>query len=320
MKIERKNGIPIYAQVKNYILKDIKKGILKTGDKLPTERELSQELNISRNTISTAYNLLEQEGVLISYQGRGTFVAEEDKTWQQDRAKTKVVQLVDIALEKAIEEGLSTKEFVLLVQERVKEKEEFIKNISAVFIECNIEQARFFSEELSKITDFQVNPATVSDLKDRNEYVQKVIDQSNVIITTFNHVNEVKNLIEDANKEVIGVASNPHLETIVRVAKYPKGTKFGQISLSKEFHFKVQYALKSAGLDHIIIYDTTSSKKEDILDVADKSDVIIVSPGRVTEVKKIVGEEKEIIRFDYVLDQGSIKAILSKIMGIKNNL
>lgn len=320
MKIERKNGIPIYAQVKNYILKDIKKGILKTGDKLPTERELSQKLNVSRNTISTAYNLLEQEGVLISYQGRGTFVAEEDKTWQQDRAKTKVVQLVDIALEKAIEEGLSTKEFILLVQERVKEKEEFIKNISSVFIECNIEQARFFSEELSKITNFQVHPATVSDLKDRNEYVQKVIDQSNVIITTFNHVNEVESLVGDANKEVIGVASNPNLETIVKVAKYPKGTRFGQISLSKEFHFKVQYALKSAGLDHIIIYDTTSSKKEDILDVADKSDVIIVSPGRVTEVKKLIGEEKEIIRFDYVLDQGSVKAILSKIMGIKNNL
>src|SRR5690554_6939307 len=83
MRIERKSDIPIYIQVKNQIIDAIKNSRIKIGEKLPTERELSQRLKVSRNTISAAYDLLEQEGVLISYQGRGTFVAEEGKTWKQ---------------------------------------------------------------------------------------------------------------------------------------------------------------------------------------------------------------------------------------------
>ena len=48
--------------------------------------------------------------------------------------------------------------------------------------------------------------------------------------------------------------------------------------------------------------------------------MIIVSPGRREEVKKISESNKEIISFDYFLDQDSVKAIISKIIEIKNNI
>ncbi len=320
MKIERKSGVPIYTQVKNHIIDEIESGRLKIGEKLPTERELSQKLKVSRNTISAAYNLLEQEGVLISYQGRGTFVAEEGKTWKQHTTKNKIVRLIDIALEEAIEMDLNAKEFIAIVHERVKEREFFIKNINAVFVECNIEQAKFFADELSRVTDLNVLPMTVAELENRNEAIEETINQSHIIITAFNHVNEVKGLIRDFKKEVYGIASNPNLETIVRIAKYPKGTRFGQITLSKEFYFKVQFALKSAGLEILTLEGTISKDEKEVLQVIDSSDVIIVSPGRGEEVRRLVGKEKEVIQFDYVLDQGSVKAILNRIMEIKNHL
>ncbi|AOY74945.1 GntR family transcriptional regulator [Clostridium formicaceticum] len=320
MQIERKSGIPIYIQVKNHIIDDIKNGRLKIGEKLPTERELSQKLKVSRNTISTAYNLLEQEGVLISYQGRGTFVAEEGKTWKQYTTKNKVVRLIDIAIEEAIEMGLNIKEFIALVQDRVKEKELLIKNINAIFVECNIEQAKSFAKELSRVTDLNVVPMTVGELQNKSEAVEETINRTQIIITAFNHVNEVKDLIVDYKKDVFGIASNPNLETIVKIAKYPKKTKFGQISLSEEFYFKVQYALESAGLENLVMNATTSKDEKEVLKVIEESDVIIVSPGRGEEVKRLVGEQKDVIKFDYVLDQGSVKAILSRIMEIKSHL
>lgn len=320
MKIERKSGVPIYTQVKNCIIDDIENGRLKIGERLPTERELSQKLKVSRNTISAAYNLLEQEGVLISYQGRGTFVAEEGKTWKQHTTKNKIVRLIDMALEEAMETDLNAKEFIALVQERVKEKELLIKNITAVFVECNIEQARFFADELSRVTGLNVLPMTVAEIKDGNEANEKVINQSQIIITAFNHVNEVKGLIGDLKKEVYGVASNPNLETIVKIAKYPKGTRFGQITLSREFYFKVQFAIKSAGLEILTMDGTTSRDEKEVLKIIDSSDVIIVSPGRGEEIRRLVGKEKDVIQFDYVLDQGSVKAILNRIMEIKNHL
>ncbi|SKA90242.1 transcriptional regulator, GntR family [Caloramator quimbayensis] len=318
--IDKKNGIPIYIQIKNQIMEEIKNGNLKIGDKMPTERELAKAINTSRNTVSAAYNLLEQEGVLTSYQGRGTFVAEEAKTWKQHDIKDKLLKIIDIALEEALEMGIDSREFFAIIQERIKEREEFIKKINAVFIECNIEQAKDFSKQLSEAIDFNVIPMTISELNNMTDKTKKILEQTQLIITTFNHVNEVKNLTLDFNKDVFGVAINPSLETIVKIARYPKETKFGLVCLSKEFHFKVENALKSAGLDNIIINATTSRRIEDVQYIIDTCDVLIVSPGRKSEVLKLSKEEKEVIRFDYNLDQDSVKAVIVKIMEIKKNI
>jgi DNA-binding transcriptional regulator YhcF (GntR family) len=314
--IDKKSGIPLYIQVKNQIMEQIKNGTLKIGTKMPTERELASMLNISRNTISSAYKLLEQEGVIVSYQGKGTFVAEEAKTWKRHSINDKLLKIIDIALEESLEMGLSYDEFIALVMNRVKEKQDILKNISAIFIECNIEQAKDFAKQLSKATGLNIIPLTIKDLEERNEEVQKILNGVQVIIATFNHVNEVKELTSDFNKEVLGVVITPCLETIVKIAKYPKGTKFGLVCISNEFQFKVQSALKSAGLD-VDIIATTSRELNEIKNIINTSDVVIVSPGRRKEVKAIVGDKREIISFDYNLDQGSVKAVISKMVELK---
>ncbi|MBZ4664082.1 MAG: GntR family transcriptional regulator [Caloramator sp.] len=314
--IDKKSGIPLYIQVKNQIMEQIKNGTLKIGTKMPTERELASMLNISRNTISSAYKLLEQEGVIVSYQGKGTFVAEEAKTWKRHSINDKLLKIIDIALEESLKMGLSYDEFIALVMNRVKEKQDILKNISAIFIECNIEQAKDFAKQLSKATGLNIIPLTIKDLEERNEEVQKILNGVQVIIATFNHVNEVKELTSDFNKEVLGVAITPCLETIVKIAKYPKGTKFGLVCISNEFQFKVQSALKSAGLD-VDIIATTSRELNEIKNIINTSDVVIVSPGRRKEVKAIVGDKREIISFDYNLDQGSVKAVISKMVELK---
>jgi len=316
IKIDRKSGVPIYIQVKKQIVSEINNGKLKIGDKMPTERELAQKLSISRNTISNAYNLLEQEGILISYQGKGTFVAEGEKNWKHHTIKDKVLKIIDLALDEALEIGLSTEEFLTLVKDRVKEKEDIIKNLSVLFIECNVEQAKLFAEELSSITNLNLIPLTIPEVIEMGEKVKKLIEVHRIVITPFSHVNEVKSLIDDKDKEIFGVSVNPCLETIVKIAKYPKGTKFGLVSLSDKFCIQVEYALKSAGLKGINIKNLTSRKQHDILQLIEESDVMIVSPGRDDEIKKLVGNKKDIVRFDYILDHNSVKVIMSKIMEV----
>lgn len=109
--INKKSGVPIYIQVKNQIMEQIKNGTLKVGAKMPTERELAEKLKLSRNTISAAYKLLEHEGVIVSYQGRGTFVAEEAKTWKRHSINDRLLKIIDLGLEEALEMGLSSDEF-----------------------------------------------------------------------------------------------------------------------------------------------------------------------------------------------------------------
>ena len=173
---------------------EIKKGTLKVGTKMPTERELSQRLKVSRNTISTAYNDLEQDGALKSYQGKGTFVVEEAISWESQNIKNKIIKFVDLGLEEALEIGMKPEEFLDIVNQRVNEKKQIMDKIVAVYVECNIEQAKMFSKQLSKNSNMNVMPLTISDLEKMDKDTKDKIESAEFIITTFNHVNEVTNL------------------------------------------------------------------------------------------------------------------------------
>ena len=57
--------------------KDISEGVLKPGTMLPPQRELADYLDINLSTISRAFKLCEQKGLILGVVGRGTFVASD---------------------------------------------------------------------------------------------------------------------------------------------------------------------------------------------------------------------------------------------------
>lgn len=66
---------PIYDQITTQIKAQIISGKLKEGDALPSMRLLAKELRISVITTKRAYEELEREGFIVSYTGKGSFVA-----------------------------------------------------------------------------------------------------------------------------------------------------------------------------------------------------------------------------------------------------
>lgn len=67
---------PIYEQIVDRIRALIKTGDLRAGDALPSVRALARQCAISALTVKKAYDVLEQEGLVVTVQGKGTFVAE----------------------------------------------------------------------------------------------------------------------------------------------------------------------------------------------------------------------------------------------------
>jgi GntR family transcriptional regulator len=73
--LKRDSQIPLYLQVKEWVLGEIQRGVWDTGSLLPSERTLVGELGVSRITVRQALRELVQEGVLESVPGKGFFVA-----------------------------------------------------------------------------------------------------------------------------------------------------------------------------------------------------------------------------------------------------
>lgn len=78
------NDEAIYVQIENHIVNAIKNGEVYKGSKLPSTREASKVLGISRNTVIAAYEELESRGVINTLKGKGSFISAEKRQEECD--------------------------------------------------------------------------------------------------------------------------------------------------------------------------------------------------------------------------------------------
>lgn len=98
IQINEQSAEPLYHQIEVQLRALIVSGQLEEGTLLPSIRELAQTVKCSVITVKRVYNDLEQEGLLRTRQGTGTYVA---KVEEQDRDKHRLAAVIE-ALEQAI--------------------------------------------------------------------------------------------------------------------------------------------------------------------------------------------------------------------------
>ncbi len=76
IELNRKSEFQLWRQIYQALKELMLSGKLKSGEALPSTRELARELNVSRNTVCEAYDLLISEGFIISRQGAHTRVSD----------------------------------------------------------------------------------------------------------------------------------------------------------------------------------------------------------------------------------------------------
>lgn len=76
----------LYIQIYNQVLSQIQSGAFKIGDKLPTERELCEQFNVSRAPIRQALSALELNGYIYSRQGEGVYVKSSQSTVESQQS------------------------------------------------------------------------------------------------------------------------------------------------------------------------------------------------------------------------------------------
>lgn len=92
---------PIYEQVTRQIKAQIINGELREGESLPSIRKLAQGLQISVITTKRAYEELEKEGFIDTVEGKGSFVAMQNK----ELLREKKMKIVEEKMVEAVEEA-----------------------------------------------------------------------------------------------------------------------------------------------------------------------------------------------------------------------
>ena len=74
LNIDPNSSEPIYMQIYSSLKEMITQGMLPRESKLPSSRELAALLKVGRNTVISAYEILEAEGLICTLKGKGTFI------------------------------------------------------------------------------------------------------------------------------------------------------------------------------------------------------------------------------------------------------
>lgn len=94
-EIDLTNHTPIYLQIMSQVKHAVASGALAPGDQLPTVRQLAADLRVNFNTVARAYRQLDEEGIISTQHGRGTFILEPAS--EQDSARLRQQDLALLA-------------------------------------------------------------------------------------------------------------------------------------------------------------------------------------------------------------------------------
>lgn len=124
IQINNSSDHPIYLQIKNQIKVQIISGDLKVGEQLPSIRFLAKELRVSMLTAKRAFDELELDGFINSVQGKGNFVAAQNKELIREEYLKKIEEKLQEIVEFSEIARITNGELVQMLKSYVEGKYE----------------------------------------------------------------------------------------------------------------------------------------------------------------------------------------------------
>ena len=118
--IDYKSRMPIYDQIVAGVIRLKALGVLNAGDKMPSVRSLALELSVNPNTVQKAYAILENDGVICSVSGKGSFISEDDGT--ESAIKASIKNSFVSAAQDAVRTGIKKEELLEIIDDLFKKE------------------------------------------------------------------------------------------------------------------------------------------------------------------------------------------------------
>lgn len=120
-QLDEKNHSAMYIQVMDNIKEMIMSDVWPEGERIPSVRDLSEQLMINPNTVQKAYKELEREGYIYTVSGKGTFVSGKDTIKRDPEKVSALLTKVSESFRGLILIGYSPEDAASLIQGRVME-------------------------------------------------------------------------------------------------------------------------------------------------------------------------------------------------------
>lgn len=122
IQINENSAEPLYHQIETQLRSLIISGQIEEGTLLPSIREFAGNLNCSVITVRRVYQDLENEGLLRTRQGTGTFVAGVGDQAREQFKRDAVIEALNLAVDRGLAVQMKQEELIELFMEVVRER------------------------------------------------------------------------------------------------------------------------------------------------------------------------------------------------------
>lgn len=303
LTVNSSSPTPVYTQIVEQIRYMIEAGDLAEGERLPPARLLAENLGVNRNTVAKAYATLRDMNLIRTQGAAGTMVTAAGMVDHEVSNRDQGRDLLAQPVRKAVEVGLTAEEISTIALTLALQASS--EQLKVLFVECNEERARSFSQKLSERLQVDVRPSLLAELASN-------ASDCDLLITTFFHLAEVRKWARESGQhvETAAVVVAPHIQTLMKIAAVPKDARVAVHYSTEHQAEQVRDWLADAGTADVTIVPHLSRE------IPNGIDVLIV-PTEQPELALGAGPDTHVIEFGNVLDEGSIRMIDEMLTDIR---
>ena len=275
--IDRTRDVPVYRQIIEKVTRVVQSRELNPGDRLPTERELAEEIGVARGTIAKAYEELERDGIVEVIRGSGTYIAGNAGATTSGR-KERAMDLIESMIGGLLELNFSLSEIRSYVLVKLLEKEEQLKEFNLAGIDCNPEAMAIYENQLLYVSRSWMHKFLLPDLK-KHADPESLLAGFDLILTTSTHYREVLELIPGLKAKVFQAAVAPSPDTIASLATLGSTSRIAVLTVSPRFGEIILRKLHELQLTPNVVKHALVSDMPDLIDFLADVDGVIVPPG-----------------------------------------
>ncbi len=313
--IDRDAKRAAYRQIMSGITAMVRDGQLVPGDKLPSERELAEILQVSRGTAKKAYDKLCTNEVVQSVLGSGTFISMGQDVINTNR-KHQAIQSIENLTDELVNMGFSYREiethFNLVMNKYLSRT----KLVNIATIDCSSEALYTFEQQLDYIPQISIEKILLSDIEDKPIPKGK-FDHFDLILTTSTHYNSICKLLPKSVKKIMQAVLSPDRQTVIELAQIPKDKKVGAACISDRYlNVILRFMTRDVQAKNTLLL---SGDNENINGFLIGKDYLILPPHDFLVENKIYNFANytknggTIINFNYQIERGSLIYIEERI-------
>ncbi|QTX06308.1 GntR family transcriptional regulator [Agromyces archimandritae] len=293
MSLARHSDTPVYRQIVAQLAFTIEAGRLLDGDRLPGARLLAANLGINRNTVARAYAELRDLG-LVEPRGRnGMVVCGAERARAASSARERGRGILEEAVGRCRELGLGDDDIRALLGGAAGPGAGPAPEIS--FVECNRDRAEYFAGALAAELAVPVDPLVLGEFEAGGV-------SSELVLTTFFHLAEVRRRFRGTGAEVIAIVVAPHLRTLVEIAQLPKGRVVGVWWTSEDQAVSVRDSFAQAGVTDLRVLTTGDDAELEGVE-------LVVVPTESPALARRLEGRVRVLEYGNVLDAASVRMV-----------